>query len=217
MLNFDLTQNPPTVEEIAAERKAVERKIATSKRKVWIASLATFVVAGLTFLTAWLSGSFTGEQAITVFAAFVGVIAGAIASASVCAGAAAGAPASVGVFAGVVAVASASVGAFAIAGVIASASVCAGAVAGASASVCVFAGVRIGRLGESLSVLADIAPADCEQLIAGCLADPDCEAYQQKLSALGRKPVKAEAEMIREWVASKEPLPPTRQQNTHSS
>ena len=49
--------------------------------------------------------------------------------------------------------------------------------------------------------LDDIDPADCDQLIADCLADPLCEAYRQKVAALGRKLVEAEVMMIREWVA----------------
>ena len=74
--------------------------------------------------------------------------------------------------------------------------------------------------------LDDIDPSDCEPFVSCCLADPLCEAYRQKVAALGRKPVKAETQMIREWgaeaaacekqrregiacalVASKEPLP----------
>jgi hypothetical protein len=52
-----------------------------------------------------------------------------------------------------------------------------------------------------LSSLDAIPPSGCDQLIADCLADPLCEAYRQKVAALGRKPVKAETKVIREWVA----------------
>ena len=54
---------------------------------------------------------------------------------------------------------------------------------------------------ERLNRLDDITPSDCDQIIADCLADPLCEAYRQKVAALGRKPVKAEVMMIRVWVA----------------
>lgn len=49
--------------------------------------------------------------------------------------------------------------------------------------------------------LADINPSACVQFLENCLADPLCEAYRQKVAGLGRKPVVAEAEMIRRRVA----------------
>jgi len=140
MLNFDLNQTPPTVEEIAAERQEIERRLAALRRRVWIGSIVVGVGAGL------------------------GLVVGA------------------------------SVGAISIAG--AGAVLCVSIVAG----VVVFCSRCDGDWGRQSSLDA-IDPSDCDRLIADCLADPLCEAYRQKVAALGRKPVKAETKLIREWVA----------------
>jgi hypothetical protein len=49
--------------------------------------------------------------------------------------------------------------------------------------------------------LDNIAPSNCGKFVADCLADPLCEHYRQKVAALGRSPIEAEAKMIRLWVA----------------
>lgn len=84
------------------------------------------------------------------------------------------------------------------------------AVAGIITGVSVIPAIetRLGNYRARLSRLSDAArPSQCAQLLEDYLADSLCVNYQQKLAALGRKPVKAEIEMMREWVASKEPLP----------
>ena len=149
MLNFDLHQTPPSAEEIAAERKVLEKRRAKYQWLTVVGVLAVIVAV--------------------VVAVIIGVIVGGV----------------VGVIAGVI-----------VGGVVA------GAVAVIVDRAATSAKARIDRVGESLSILADISPTACEQLIADCLADPDCEQYRQKVAAMGRKPVVAEAEMIREWVAN---------------
>lgn len=135
MLNFDLNQNPPTVEEIAAERQEIERRLSARKRKTW-ASLIVMVIAVASVLVA-------GD--VATFAAAVVVV---------------------------------------VAGVF------------SCACVCGCDGYR-----WRLSSLDAIPPSGCDQLIAYCLADPLCETYRQRVAALGRKPVKAETKLIRDWVA----------------
>ena len=133
MLNFDLHQNPPTAEEIAAERQEIERRLAARKRKTW----AGFIVMGIAVASVLVVGYAATFASVVVVA---------------------------GVF--------------------------------SCACVCGCDGYR-----WRLSSLDAIPPSGCDQLIANCLADPLCEAYRQKVAALGRKPVKAETKLFRDWVA----------------
>ena len=141
MLKFHLNRNPPTAEEIEAERHENGRQLAVFKRKAKIGSLCAGLIV---VLLSWPLGSV----------------------------------------------------AFAVAGII------------AGVSVIPAIETRLGNYRARFSRLNDVVlPSQCEQFLEDCLADPLCEDYRQKLGALGRKPVEAEAEMIREWVSSKEPLP----------
>ena len=142
MLKFDLNQNPPTAEEIAAERQEIERRLAAQKRKTW-AGLIVMVI-GLIVMFIAVASVLVAGYAATFAAAVVVVVAG--------------------VF--------------------------------SCACVCGCDGYR-----WRLSSLDAIPPSGCDQLITDCLTDPLCEAYRQKVAALGRKPVKAETKLIREWVA----------------
>ena len=158
MLNFDLNQNPPTAEEIAAERKDVERKIANFKRKAWISSIVVVIAVVSILIMIWQLGWVRGEK-VAYFAAVAVAFAASVA-------------ACIGVAAGLVA---------------------------STIGVIVRIETRLDYYKTRLSSLSDIAPPDCEQLLTDCLANPDCEAYRQKVAAMGRKPVVAEATMIREW------------------
>lgn len=81
--------------------------------------------------------------------------------------------------------------------------IAAGVVAAITAGIFLdaFLDALFGNIENRLFELDDIAPSDSGQLVAHCLATPVCEDYRRKVAALGRKPVKAEAKMIREWVA----------------
>ena len=180
MLNFDLNQNPPTAEEIAAERQDVERKITRLKRRVWLGSVVTLMVAIPAMLAAWHFGWIDGEQAIG--GTLVGTLVGTILVGTF-------AVVGVGALVGAVAVA------FVVGGVF--------AVVGVFTVVGVFAVKnRIeGYIGQ-LSKLDNMLPDQCEQYVKDCISDPACENYRQKVANLSRKPVAAEVQMIRDWVES---------------
>jgi hypothetical protein len=139
MLNFDLNQNPPTAEEIAAERQEIERRLAAFKRKAGSISIFLIVAVAAALVAFWPLG-----DDFVVAITLAGVVFGVVFGACVC---------------------------------------------------------GCDEYGGRLSSLGDISPSDCDQLIADCLANSLCEAYRQKVAALGRKPVEAEVMMIRGWVA----------------
>ena len=144
MLNFDLNQNPPTAEEIAAERQEIDRRISVFKRKAWVISVALIVAVASFFVACWSSGNeLAGADAGAAVGAFTFFVVGVAASAIK---------------------------------------------------------DRCNGYKSRLSSLDDIDPSDCDRLIKDCLAAPECEAYRQKVAALGRKLVKAETKMIREAV-----------------
>ena len=201
MLSFDLQQNPPTAEEIAADRQEIERRFAVFKRKAWIGSIALILAVAAVLVAYWPLGD-DFVVAITlacvvpgvVFGACAGIVAVAVAViiASASAGAGARASAGVGVVVGVGVVAS--LGGNASFGV--------GVVLGASTVAAVRAfGSRFDGYKEKLSSLDDIDPSACERFLADCLADPLCEDYRRKVAAQDRKLVVAEAKMIRKWAA----------------
>jgi len=195
MLKYDLTQNPPTVEEITVERQEIDRRLAVFKRKAWIGSIALILAVAAVLVAYWPSGDdFAIAGAISGFFAgvFAGIVAGIVVVVVVV----------VVVGVSVVAFAGASIVTTAIAGAFLGAFFGAGVVVGVSVVAAVFViGDRCDGYKEKRSSLDDIAPSDCGQLVADCLATPVCEDYRRKVAALGRKPVVAEAKMIREWVA----------------
>ena len=185
MLKFDLNQNPPTAEEIAAERQEIDRRISVFKRKAWGISIALIVAVAAALVACWLLGKeFASAGAVA------GIVVGATAIDK----------RRDGYFFGVVAVLVAWIAASIAAG--SAAALVSGAftffVVGVAASAIKD---RYNGYESRLSSLAAIDPSDCDRLIADCLADPLCEAYRQEVAALGRKPVVAEVKMIRGWVA----------------
>lgn len=200
MLKFDLNQNPPTAEEIAAERQNIEHQRTVFKRKAWMPS----IIAVAIFAAAWMSGWLTGKELFVVVAAVV-------AGVSAVAGGVAAGITGVVVVGFTVGIVGFGVVGFAVFGVFAG--VC--AVVGVFAVVGVVAVLFIDDLlgNSELSSLDVMAPIRCEQLLADCLADPLCEAYRQKVAALGRKPVEVEAEMIHARVVQERALAADREKD----
>lgn len=78
MLKFDLTQNPPTVEEITVERQEIERRFAGLKWKAWVGLIVITIAVAAVLVAYWPLGD-DFVVAITLAGVVPGVVFGACA------------------------------------------------------------------------------------------------------------------------------------------
>ena len=204
MLKFDLNQNPPTAEELAIEQKRTIR-IFLLAGAVLILSIIGLRWVGFT-MTPGNEGVILGWFMDGVYALYLGAVVVIFLTFALLCG--------FGPLSGALVVVFFLALIFGLESMLlaprmwmdlAAAGDSGGATLVAALTLaCIIAAIVAIWVPEKNTRLDNIHPSACDQLIADCLADPLCEQYRQKIAALGRKPVFAEAKMVRKRVAAAE-------------